>query len=358
MKMSELTSAYDTLMDSRKRAALDHATNQANSGSAASSRSGPFSGFQGDEWMDASQMFSEFSDIFGRGSPFKPQGSPAAATRGEDVSGQVEVSFLDAMQGCESVLSYMCRQTCVDCRGSGAKEGTSWSKCKVCRGTGVQRVERGILSMGVPCHRCHGQGEVLDHPCRACRGEGSRTQPREVRVSVPAGVRNLMELRVPGAGHAGGRGGKSGHLFVTVKVLPHELFRHVDDDVHLDVPLTLKQALLGGQVEIPTLDGTKEFLTIQAPTQPGATKVLRGRGPPRLDSGGRGHLVLRFLLQLPKELSNRQMALIEEFDRLTMRVEEKSKPGFAGPGPDNHQHRDSVHPNRKPYDRNRGRAFA
>lgn len=324
MKMAELTSAYDTLMDARKRAALDQATytsGQSDDGGGATGRSwgGPFSGFAqgaGEEWVDPSQMFSEFQDIFGRGSHRSP-GSPAAASRGEDVSCELEVGFLDAMKGSEQGVSIMVRQGCSDCRGSGARPGTTWSKCRICRGTGVQRVERGILSMGVPCHRCQGHGEVLDHPCKLCRGDGARLQPRDVRVDVPAGVRNHMELRVPSAGHAGLRGGKAGHLFVTVKVKPHERFRHVDDDVHLDVPLTLRQALLGGEVEVPTLHGDTEKLLVQASTQPGATKVLRGRGPPKLGGEGRGHVVLRFLLQLPQALSPRQVELIEEFDALT-----------------------------------------
>mmetsp|Transcript_79370 Transcript_79370/g.233192 ORF Transcript_79370/g.233192 Transcript_79370/m.233192 type:complete len:449 (+) Transcript_79370:114-1460(+) len=326
MKMAELTSAYDTLMDPKKRAALDQATAGAETGAAGSSAN-PFAGFgQGEEWVSPSQMFSEFQDIFGRASPHRPQSSGATATRGEDVSSQLEVSFLEAMQGCEKVVSLMLRQSCGECRGTGAREGTAWSTCRVCRGSGVQRVERGILSMGVPCHRCQGTGEVLDHPCRFCRGEGTRLQPRDVRVSIPAGVRNLMELRVAGAGHAGSRGGKAGHLFVTVKVLAHERFRRVDDDVHLDVPLTLRQALLGGEVQIPTLQGATEPLVIQAPAQPGATKVLRGRGPPRLGAEGRGHVVLHFLLRLPQAVSPRQVALIEEFDALT------SEAGPAAPG--------------------------
>eukprot|EP00929_Paragymnodinium_shiwhaense_P091723 TRINITY_DN51630_c0_g1_i1.p1 TRINITY_DN51630_c0_g1~~TRINITY_DN51630_c0_g1_i1.p1 ORF type:complete len:457 (+),score=101.39 TRINITY_DN51630_c0_g1_i1:64-1434(+) len=323
VKMAELTTAYDTLMDAKKRAALDQAlagTESGPGGTAPRSWSGTQSGFgrkPSDEWVDPSQMFSEFQDIFGRDGGQRPPGTQPAAARGEDIGCELQVSFLEAMQGADKSVSLMAKQTCPDCRGSGAKPGTGWSTCKVCKGTGVHRVERGILSMGVPCQRCQGQGEVLDHPCRNCKGDGVRLQPREVRVSVPAGVRNLMELRVPGAGHAGFRGGKAGHLFVTCKVQPHDSFRHVDDDVHLDVPLTLRQALLGGELEIPTLRGEKETLVVQAGTQPGATKVIRGRGPPRLGGEGRGHLVLRFLLQLPVELSERQVQLIEEFDQLT-----------------------------------------
>ncbi|CAJ1383123.1 unnamed protein product [Effrenium voratum] len=312
LKMAELTSAYDTLMDPKRRAALDQATAGASAG--AGGYTGGFPNFENDEWVSPSQMFSEFSDLFGRNSQFRQPDSTAA--RGEDVSTNVEISFLEAAQGCEKMISLRLKQTCPDCRGSGAREGTTWSKCRVCKGTGVQRKEQGILSMGMPCQRCRSRGVVLDHPCRGCNGESTRMMPREIRVNVPAGVRNLMELRVPGAGHAGCHGGKAGHLFVQVKVLPHERFRLLENDVHLDVPLTLREALLGGEVSIPTLEGSSERLVIQAPAQPGATTVLRGRGPPR-PAGGRGNLVLHFLLQLPRSLSNRQVELIEEFDDLS-----------------------------------------
>mmetsp|Transcript_52409 Transcript_52409/g.125196 ORF Transcript_52409/g.125196 Transcript_52409/m.125196 type:complete len:435 (+) Transcript_52409:120-1424(+) len=327
VKMAELTSAYDTLTDAKKRAALDHAAAGAATASPSSASAYGYTGFGSDhrfdqEWVNPSQMFSEFNDVFGRSTQRGQQGASMTSQRGEDISVNLDVSFLEAMQGCQKVVSLMSKQTCPECRGSGAKEGTTWTTCPLCKGKGVHRVERGILSMGVPCHRCSGTGQVLEHPCRMCKGEGVRTQPRGVRVHVPAGVRHLMELRVPGAGHAGLRGGKSGHLFVTVKVLPHAQFRHIDDDVHLDVPLTLRQALLGGEVQIPTLTGSApESLIVQAPTQPGSTKVLRSRGPPKLSGDGRGNLVLHFMLQLPKTLTSRQVALIEEFDALVAGAE-------------------------------------
>jgi len=171
MKMAELTGAYDTLMDPRKRAALDQATS-APGYEPGRAGPGPFPpGFgQGDEWVSPSQMFSEFQDIFGRTAPHRPQQAATLATRGEDVSCSIEVPFLDSVRGYDKVVSLVLRQSCAECRGSGAREGTSWSECRVCRGSGVQRVERGILSMGVPCARCQGTGEVLDHPCRFCRG--------------------------------------------------------------------------------------------------------------------------------------------------------------------------------------------
>eukprot|EP00435_Cladocopium_sp_Y103_P023970 s3634_g5.t2 len=320
IKMAELTSAYDTLMDPKRRAALDQATAGAYAGAGYNSYTGGFPNFnQSDEWVSPSQMYSEYSDLFGRNSQFRTTGNDAAsAQRGEDVSTNVEVPFLDAAQGCEKVISLRLKQVCTDCRGSGAREGTTWSKCRVCKGSGVHRQEKGIFSMGLPCQRCRGSGMVLDHPCRSCRGETTKMMTREIRVSIPAGVRNLMELRIANAGHAGSHGGKAGHLFVQVKVLPHERFRLVEDDVHLDVPLTLRQALLGAEVTIPTIEGRSERLVVQAPAQPGTTKVLRGRGPPRCDASGRGNLVLHFLLHLPRTLSPRQVELIEEFDGLQM----------------------------------------
>ncbi|CAK9106170.1 unnamed protein product [Durusdinium trenchii] len=316
LKMAELTSAYDTLMDPKRRAALDQATAGSYAGAGPNSYTGGFPFNQNDEWVSPSQMYSEYADLFGRSSQFRTTGEASAATRGEDISTNIEVAFLEAAQGCEKVISLRLKQVCPDCRGSGAREGTTWSRCRVCKGSGVHRQEKGILSMGVPCQRCRGSGMVLDHPCRGCRGESTKMMPREIRVSIPPGVRNLMELRIPGAGHAGSRGGKAGHLFVQVKVLPHERFRLVDDDVHLDVPLTLRQALLGTEVMIPTLEGREERLKVQAPAQPGTTKVLRGKGVPRCDAGGRGNMVLHFLLQLPRSLSPRQVELIEEFDGL------------------------------------------
>eukprot|EP00439_Symbiodinium_sp_Y106_P052092 s5760_g6.t4 len=330
LKMAELTSAYDTLMDPKKRAALDQATAGTSAGAGpGSSYTGGFPYDDSDGWVSPSQMFSEFSDLFGRNSQFRPNMDASAAQRGEDVSTGLDVTFLEAAQGCEKVVSLRLKQVCQDCHGTGAREGTTWSKCRVCRGTGVLRQEKGIFSMGLPCQRrCRScckrlqlsgfgiRAGVLDHPCRTCRGESTAMMTRDIRINVPAGVRNLMELRVPGAGHAGSRGGKAGHLFVQVKVLPHERFRQVDDDVHLDVPLTLREALLGAEVSIPNLEGSTERLIIQAPAQPGTTKVLRGRGPPKPGNQGRGHLVLHFLLHLPRSLSPRQVELIEEFDSL------------------------------------------
>ncbi|CAE7333353.1 dnaJ [Symbiodinium pilosum] len=321
LKMAELTSAYDTLMDPKRRAALDQATAGTSAGAGpGSSYTGGFPYDDSDGWVSPSQMFSEFSDLFGRNSQFRPNMDASAAVRGEDVSTQLDVTFLEAAQGCEKQVSLRLKQVCPDCRGSGAREGTSWSKCRVCKGSGVHRQEKGIFSMGLPCQRCRGSGMVLDHPCRGCRGESTKMMTRDIRINVPAGVRNLMELRVPGAGHAGSRGGKAGHLFVQVKVLPHERFRQVDDDVHLDVPLTLREALLGAEVSIPNLEGSTERLIIQAPAQPGTTKVLRGRGPPKAGNQGRGHLVLHFLLHLPRSLSPRQVELIEEFDSLAAEI--------------------------------------
>ncbi|CAE7502731.1 dnaJ [Symbiodinium microadriaticum] len=329
LKMAELTSAYDTLMDPKKRAALDQATAGTSAGAGpGSSYTGGFPYDDSDGWVSPSQMFSEFSDLFGRNSQFRPNMDASAAQRGEDVSTGLDVSFLEAAQGCEKVVSLRLKQVCQDCHGTGAREGTTWSKCRVCRGTGVLRQEKGIFSMGLPCQRCRGSGMVLDHPCRTCRGESTVMMTRDIRINVPAGVRNLMELRVPGAGHAGSRGGKAGHLFVQVKVLPHERFRQVDDDVHLDVRLTLREALLGAEVSIPNLEGSTERLIIQAPAQPGTTKVLRGRGPPKPGNQGRGHLVLHFLLHLPRSLSPRQVELIEEFDSL---AEVRSAAGRGSP---------------------------
>lgn len=202
----------------------------------------------------------------------------------------------------------------MECKGLGRQPGTHVDMCKVCNGTGVQRMERGPIIIGVPCRTCSGSGQVVTHPCRACGGSGDRAQTKSVNLDLPAGVRNGMQMRIPNQGHAGTRGGKSGHLFVNINIQPHPIFKWVEDDIHVTVPITLKQCLLGGTVSVPTLDGTTE-ISIAANSQTSFCKTLRNKGPPRVDSHGCGNLVVHLELRLPERLTQRQREIVAEFDR-------------------------------------------
>lgn len=312
--MADLTNAYDLLTDKRRRAEFDR---QRSTGSAFSGTTGANA-----EWVDPSQMFSEFSNIFGRmgrGTSTRPAGR--AAVRGADISTSVEIDFLDAMNGCVRPISVRAKETCVPCHGSGARPGTGWTNCKTCNGTGTQRVERGIMTMGMPCVRCGGAGQVIEHACVSCKGEGSRVGSKEVIVKIPAGIKSSMELRVQSHGDCGARGGRSGDLFVTVKVKPDEYFSVIDDDVHVDVPLTIGEVLLGTSVAIRPIQRDGKPIPVQIPsgTLPGTTRTLKGKGPPRPNSGGssRGDIVLRFSLSLPQSqsFSPEQLQLITELEK-------------------------------------------
>jgi len=323
LRMSEVTSAYDLLTDPHKRRKYDDQYGGAASAGDAYSQS------SSSAWADPSQMYSEFRDVFGKGS-FGRMGNPSMRTaatqntRGEDVSASLELEFMDAMNGGSHDLQLSIRDTCGTCRGSGSRPGTATSTCPQCRGTGAMKVDRGITTYGLPCNRCHGSGQVLDHPCGGCKGEGVVSRNKTVSVRVPAGIKTGMELQLQGQGHAGIRGGRAGHLFVTVKVHGHDDFRHIDDDVHRDVWLSLKQILMGGQVTIDTLHGPTS-ISLPPSTEPGSTRVLQGKGPPRVSRSGNGNFVAHFLLRPPRSLTPRQIQLIEEFDEIERQQEQSGR---------------------------------
>eukprot|EP00397_Hematodinium_sp_SG-2012_P046505 GEMP01052564.1.p1 GENE.GEMP01052564.1~~GEMP01052564.1.p1 ORF type:complete len:379 (+),score=84.44 GEMP01052564.1:118-1254(+) len=273
-KMSDITTAYDILTDSKKRRQYEEERQQQSAGHASSSSS---SSAYSASWGEASQMYSEFNSIFGRMASRmnRPSGS-GIAQRGDDACVELEVSFVEAMRGVKKQIPVQLRKACRQCHGSGAQAGTSWSKCTTCRGTGVRRIDKGILSMGVPCTRCAGVGEILQHPCVTCKGDGVNLETIDAPVTIPAGVKNAMELRLPNMGHSGMRGGKPGHLFVTLRVLPHPHWSHIEDDIHMDVKLSLKEALIGGVKKIDLLQGAYE-LKFEGPVRPGTSKKLHGK---------------------------------------------------------------------------------
>jgi molecular chaperone DnaJ len=311
-KMSDITNAYDILTDKKKRSEYERTATDT------SSSHYPTSDFNSrTEWVDPSQMFSEFSNIFGRMGRHRSVGR--VAVRGDDVSANVEVSLIEAMNGCVKLIQIKAKQTCRTCTGSGAQSGTGWSSCKTCKGTGTQRVERGIMTMGMPCVRCGGSGQILEHACLSCKGEGIKSEPKEVSIKIPAGIKNKMELRLQAQGHCGIRGGKQGDLFVTVKVKQDDYFTVIDDDVHVTVPLTIADLMFGVSTVVKQVDGTSEMKVIIPPgTLPGSSRTLRGKGPPKPSSGSRGDMVLRFSLAMQpiETLTERQKQLIREFDSI------------------------------------------
>lgn len=307
-KMAEISSAYELLSDPKKRQMYDQTGMNAGDGGY-----DPSAGFNG--FGDASFMFTDFAEMFSRmASGHNASNAFTGSTRGDDIQTEITITFMEAVKGCSKNITIPARVSCGECKGLGRQPGTSIDVCKVCNGTGVQRMERGPIIIGVPCRTCSGTGQVISHPCRACGGTGDRAQTKSVNLSLPAGVRQGMQMRVPNQGHVGPRGGKSGHLFVNINIQPHHLFKWIDDDIHVHVPITLKQCLLGGDVEVPTLEGTTT-LSIGANSQPFSIKTLKNRGPPKLDSRNNGNLIVHLELKLPDVLTSRQREMVEEFDR-------------------------------------------
>jgi molecular chaperone DnaJ len=259
-----------------------------------------------------------FDASFGGQSPFGGGGArrrPAGPPRGQDLEIVADITFEQAVFGATVPITLRLPQRCVDCGGSGAGSGTQPVTCADCGGSGqVQRVRQSLLGQMVtsaPCPRCGGLGQVVVTPCPTCRGEGRVTNEHTYQVDVPAGVDTGSTLRLSGRGAAGPRGGRTGDLFVHLRVEPHERYRRDGNDLVTDVPISIAQAALGTTIVLPTLDGDEE-LVVPPGTQPGREFRLRNRGVPRLQGRGRGDLRAQLVVEVPTKLSEDEAALLRQ----------------------------------------------
>jgi molecular chaperone DnaJ len=308
-EFKEVSRAYEVLSDPQSRARYDQ-FGEAGVGGAAGGGGDPFTAGFGD-------IFDAF---FVGASPFGGQRGPSGPPRGQDLEVVADVSFEDAVFGCEHELTVRTAVRCDDCAGSGAQSGTAPQQCSECRGTGqVRRVRQSMLGQMVtasPCGRCNGIGEIIATPCRTCRGEGRTIAERTFTVEIPAGIAGGQTLRLGGRGAAGPRGGAIGDLYVHVRVADHDRYGREEDDLVTDVVVSLAQAALGTKLTLPTLDGDEE-LVVPAGVQHGREFVLRGRGVPRLVSSGRsrgrGDLRARIVVEVPTDLTSEQRELLRRF---------------------------------------------
>jgi molecular chaperone DnaJ len=311
-RFKQVSRAYEVLSDDQKRAQYDRFGEAGMSGGGGD----PFAGGFGDI-IDA---------FFGGGSPFgggAGRSGPSGPPRGQDLEVVLDVSFVDAVFGSQQEVRVRSAVVCEDCGGSGAARGTSPTTCPDCRGTGqVRRVRQSMLGQMVTtnaCARCSGTGEIISTPCASCRGEGRKIKEVTLTVEVPAGIDTGQTLRLTGRGAVGPRGGGAGDLYVHLRVAAHEQWRREEDDLVTDVPVSIAQAALGTEMDLETLDGT-EHLVIPAGVQHGHEFVLRGRGVPRLTSGGRsrgrGNLRARVMVEVPTKLSGEERELLRRFAEL------------------------------------------
>jgi molecular chaperone DnaJ len=316
-RFKEISQAHDVLSDPEKRKAYDRG-----------GLLGGLGGMGGTGGFDPGAFTGGFSDILsnlfggggggagtagGRAGGTRPRARPA---RGRDLETEVSLTFEQAVNGAQVPLAVPTSQPCPTCKGSGAKPGTAPRVCPVCDGRGLESQSQGIFSMSQPCSNCHGSGTVIDDPCPTCQGSGAQRSVKRMRVNIPAGVRDGSRIRLAGKGEPAfgpGADAAPGDLYVITRVGESSVFKRSGDNLDVEVPLTIPEALQGAVIEVPTLNGSKR-LRVPAGTRHGTVQRLRGEGPARLGGKGRGDIHYRFVLEVPTSLSPEQS---EAVDRLS-----------------------------------------
>ena len=318
----ELSEAYEALSDPQTRAAYDQYGHAAFDPRARANRGGggfhdPFDIFR--EVFGGNSMFDEF---FGgaRQDPTQPQ-------RGTDLRYDLEISFVEAVLGCEKEISVTKPERCDVCEGSGVEAGSKTRTCTTCQGRGQVITSRGIFSIAQTCPQCQGAGRVVEHPCKSCRGSGRRDRTSKITLRIPAGVDTGSRLRSSGNGEAGLRGGPAGDLYVVLHIKAHEMFQRDGDDLLCEVPVSFVQATLGTEIAVPTLT-EKALLKIPPGTQPGTMFRLRGKGVKNLQGYGHGDLHVRIDVEVPTHLNAAQRLKLQEFSELCSGKENPKSQSF------------------------------
>src|SRR5205823_3529498 len=238
-----------------------------------------------------------------------------AQQRGRDLETEVSLSFDQAANGAQVPLAVPTSQPCPTCHGTGAKPGTTPKVCPVCNGRGIESESQGIFSISQPCSNCHGTGTIIEEPCPTCAGSGAQRTVRRLRVNIPAGVRDGSRIRLAGKGEAGPRGGEPGDLFVITRVQESPVFKRNGENLEVEVPLTIPEAVRGAVIEVPTLNGSKR-LRVPRGTKHGTVQRLRGEGPLRLGGKSNGDIHYRFVIDVPASLSPEQDEAIDRLSKV------------------------------------------
>jgi molecular chaperone DnaJ len=317
-RFKEINEAYDVLKDGDKRAAYDRFGH-------AAFEHGGMGGAAHGFGADFGSTFSDiFEGIFGMGSA---RGRGSGRERGSDLRYNMEISLDEAFTGKTAQIRIPTSVTCEACSGSGAKAGTKPKSCASCGGAGKIRHAQGFFTLERTCPTCHGRGQVIDDPCKVCSGGGRVTRERTLSVNIPTGVEDGTRIRLAGEGEAGVRGGPAGDLYIFLEVAPHEFFQRDGADLHCRVPITMTSAALGGEFEVPAIDGSKVRVKVPAGTQTGRRFRLAGKGMPVLRSKQTGEMYVQVAVETPQNLTKRQRELLAEFEKLSS---EQTQPESAG----------------------------
>ncbi|MFN3605775.1 MAG: molecular chaperone DnaJ [Cypionkella sp.] len=315
-QFKEINEAYDVLKDADKKAAYDrygHAAFEGGMGGGA--RGG--GGGNGDFASAFSDVFEDlFGDFMGGGGARGGASGRSRAQRGSDLRYNLRVSLEEAYSGIHKTINVPTAVGCDTCHGTGAEGGSEPVNCPTCGGIGKVRAQQGFFTVERTCPTCAGAGQIVKNPCRSCAGQGRVQKERSLAVNIPAGVETGTRIRLAGEGEAGMRGGPAGDLYIFIEVKDHAIFQR--DSVHLfcRVPISIATAALGGEVEVPTIDGGKSRVKVSAGSQTGRQLRLRGKGMPALRGGGSGDMVIELAVETPVNLTARQREILQEFDTL------------------------------------------
>lgn len=316
-QFKEVNEAYDVLKDEQKKAAYDrfgHGAFEGGMGGAGGPRAGHAQG-------DFASAFSDvFEDLFGdfmggRGGP-GGGGGRQRAQRGSDLRYNLRVTLEEAYSGIQKTINVPTAVTCSACSGSGAEGGAEPVTCPTCGGMGKVRAQQGFFTVERTCPTCNGMGQMVKNPCKVCHGAGRTEKDRALSVNIPAGVETGTRIRLAGEGEAGLRGGPSGDLYIFIEVKEHAIFQRDGVTLFCRIPVAMTVAALGGEVEVPTIDGGRSLVKVPAGAQNGKQMRLRAKGMPALRGAGQGDMVIEFAVETPINLTAQQKELLREFEAL------------------------------------------
>ncbi len=324
VRFKEVSEAYEVLKDPQKRAAYDHFGHAAFEGGM-----GMGAGARGFGPDFASSMSDIFDDLFGEFMGGRRGGRQRSAReRGADLRYNLEISLNDAFEGKTAQICVPTSVACETCSGSGARAGTKPTTCPTCGGYGKVRASQGFFTIERTCPNCQGRGETIEDPCQSCHGSGRVTKERTLSVNIPPGVEDGTRIRLAGEGEAGMRGGPAGDLYIFLAIKSHEFFQRDGADLFCKVPIAMTTAALGGQIEVPTVDGAATRVKIPEGSESGKQFRLKGKGMPVLRSKVSGDMYIQVEVETPKNLTKRQRELLEEFERESHKETSPESAGF------------------------------